>query len=157
MADNDTTITTANGTEPIPVLDEQICFALYSASRAITARYRDLLDPLGLTYPQYLVLLVLWQTEPATVTHLGERLHLDSGTLSPLLRRMETAGLLTRSRLAHDERSVQVSLTEAGSALRHEARGITQLICAATGSDFAALQLLREQVALLDGHVRASH
>jgi DNA-binding MarR family transcriptional regulator len=144
-------------TGPIPVLDEQICFALHSASRAITGRYRDLLDPLGLTYPQYLVLSVLWQVEPVTVTYLGERLHLDSGTLSPLLRRMDTAGLLTRKRLPHDERSVQVSLTEAGSALRQEARGITDLICAATGVGPADLRALRDQVALLDAHVRASH
>ncbi|TFD54604.1 MarR family transcriptional regulator [Cryobacterium frigoriphilum] len=144
-------------TAPIPVLDEQICFALYSASRAITARYRDLLEPLGLTYPQYLVLLLLWESEPATVTRLGERLHLDSGTLSPLLRRMQAAGLVTRSRLPHDERSVQVSLTERGSTLRHEARGITDLVCAATGSGLADLQALRAQVTLLDDHVRASH
>ncbi|MFC5929469.1 MarR family winged helix-turn-helix transcriptional regulator [Cryobacterium melibiosiphilum] len=150
MADNSISL----NTEQVPVLDEQICFALYSASRAITARYRDLLDPLGLTYPQYLVLLVLWETEPVTVSHLGERLHLDSGTLSPLLRRMESAGLLTRSRLPHDERSVQVSLTKRGSILRYEARGITDLVCAATGVGLADLQALREQVALLDGHVR---
>lgn len=143
--------------DPIPVLDEQICFALYSASRAITARYRDLLDPLGLTYPQYLVLSVLWHVEPVTVTYLGERLHLDSGTLSPLLRRMEAAGLLTRKRPPNDERSVQVSLTEAGSALRHEARGITDQICTATGVGPDGLRALRDQVALLDAHVRVSH
>ena len=152
MADNNSSLTPGQ----VPVLDEQICFALYSASRAITARYRDLLEPLGLTYPQYLVLLVLWENEPVTVSHLGDRLHLDSGTLSPLLRRMETAGLLARIRSPHDERSVQVSLTESGSALRHHARGITDRICAATGIDLPDLQQLRDQVAQLGEHVRAS-
>jgi hypothetical protein len=79
-------------------LDEQICFALYNASRALTARYRDLLAPLGVTYPQYLVMLVLWENRTATVSQLGERLHLDSGTLSPLLRRMVAADLIVKSR-----------------------------------------------------------
>jgi len=144
-------------TAATPELDELICFALYSASRAITARYRDLLDPLGLTYPQYLVLLVLWQSEPLTVTNLGERLQLDSGTLSPLLRRMEAAGLLTRGRSVRDERSVSVSLTDRGSVLRHEARHITDQVCAATGAPLAVLRDLREQVARLEGNVRASH
>ena len=139
-----------------PLLDEQICFALYSASRAITAKYRNLLDPLGLTYPQYLVLLVLWETGPISVTRLGDRLRLDSGTLSPLLRRMESAGFLTRDRLPHDERSVQVSLTSSGSLLRHEARHITDLVCIATGVELDDLQSLREQIALLAEHVRAS-
>jgi len=138
----------------IPVLDEQICFALYNASRAITARYRDLLDPLGLTYPQYLVLLVLWEQESITVSRLGERLHLDSGTLSPLLRRMETAGLISRNRLPLDERSVQVSLTERGSALRYYASNVNDVICAATGVELDDLQSLREQIALLAEHVR---
>ncbi|KFF59879.1 MarR family transcriptional regulator [Cryobacterium sp. MLB-32] len=141
----------------IPVLDEQICFALYSASRAITARYRDLLDPLGLTYPQYLVLLVLWESGPISVSGLGERLNLDSGTLSPLLRRMETAGLLSRNRLTQDERRVQVSLTESGSALRHYATNVNDVVCAATGVELDDLQSLREQITLLAEHVRASH
>ncbi|PHV64467.1 MarR family winged helix-turn-helix transcriptional regulator, partial [Williamsia muralis] len=79
-------------------LDQQLCFALYSASRATTAAYRPILDELGLTYPQYLVLLVLWEDEPITVRRLGERLQLDSGTLSPLLKRLESAGLLVRQR-----------------------------------------------------------
>ncbi|MFO7689051.1 MAG: MarR family transcriptional regulator [Cryobacterium sp.] len=141
----------------IPVLDEQICFALYSASRALTAKYRDLLDPLGLTYPQYLVLLVLWETGPITVTRLGDRLRLDSGTLSPLLRRMEAAGFLTRSRLPHDERSVQVALTPSGSVLRHEARHVTDLVCVATGLELDDLHSLREQITLLGEHIRASN
>ena len=79
-------------------LEQQICFALYNASRALTSRYRELLEPLGLTYPQYLSMLVLWETGSATVSELGERLHLDSGTLSPLLRRLEANGLIRRER-----------------------------------------------------------
>src|ERR1700712_2247448 len=94
-----------------PLLDEQICFALYSASRALTSRYRELLEPLELTYPQYLVLLVLWESGSTSVKGLGARVHLDSGTLSPLLRRLEVSGHITRSRLATDERSVLIELT----------------------------------------------
>lgn len=136
------------------LLDEQICFALYNASRALTARYRELLEPLGLTYPQYLVLLVLWQTDVVTVSHLGERLHLDSGTLSPLLRRLEAAGLVTRVRAPEDERSVRVSLTEEGSSLRRLAENIPERVCAATGLQLGELQLLRDEVISVAEHIR---
>ncbi|GAA4417595.1 MarR family winged helix-turn-helix transcriptional regulator [Actinokineospora soli] len=101
-----------------PALEQQLCFALYSASRAVTARYRPLLDELGLTYPQYLVLLALYERDGRTVKELGEELRLDSGTLSPLLKRMASAGLLRRTRSADDERSVRVELTDDGTALR---------------------------------------
>lgn len=101
-----------------PTLEQQLCFALYSASRAVTARYRPLLDELGLTYPQYLVLLALYERDGRTVKELGAELRLDSGTLSPLLKRMSAAGLLRRTRSADDERSVLVELTEDGAALR---------------------------------------
>ncbi|GAA4680342.1 MarR family winged helix-turn-helix transcriptional regulator [Frondihabitans cladoniiphilus] len=137
-----------------PSLDEQICFALYSASRALTTRYRDLLVPLGLTYPQYLVFLVLWQSGPLTVSQLGERLHLDSGTLSPLLRRLEKAGHIVKTRVATDERSVLVSLTETGAALHEQAQGIPAEICAATGLDLPALQALTAQLNGVGDHVR---
>ncbi|ARC56075.1 Organic hydroperoxide resistance transcriptional regulator [Frondihabitans sp. 762G35] len=137
-------------------LDEQICFALYSASRALTARYRDLLAPLGLTYPQYLVLLILWNEGESSVGHLGERLHLDSGTLSPLLRRLEQAGHVVRSRSTADERTVLVALTPQGSALRAEAAGIPERICAATGLDLQGLSALREQIDALAVHARAT-
>ena len=90
-------------------LDDQLCFALYAASRAMTARYRPLLDAVGLTYPQYLVMVVLWDEGPSTVRELGERLRLDSGTLSPLLKRLEGSGLVARERRADDERSVLVT------------------------------------------------
>jgi DNA-binding MarR family transcriptional regulator len=102
-------------------LDDQLCFALYAASRAMTARYRPLLDPLGLTYPQYLVMIVLWEDGHATVRQLGDRLRLDSGTLSPLLKRLADAGLVTRTRRLDDERSVLVQLAPKGQRLRTEA------------------------------------
>ena len=99
---------------PSVALDDQLCFALYAASRAVTARYRPMLDELGLTYPQYLVMMLLWESDEQTVGQLGSRLALDSGTLSPLLKRLTAAGLVTRHRRADDERSVSIRLTEAG-------------------------------------------
>ena len=140
---------------PTPVLDEQICFALYNASRAVTARYRDLLTPLGLTYPQYLVLLVLWQGGPTTVSELGQQLQLESGTLSPLLKRLEAHGLLTRTRSVADERTVDVALTDAGAALREQAAGFADQICGATGLELTDLQALRADIAALAASVRA--
>jgi len=142
-------------TSTAPALEDQICFALYSASRSLTARYRDLLAPLGLTYPQYLALVVLWDTGTTSVSSLGERLHLDSGTLSPLLRRMETAGLVVRNRATADERVVEVSLTEAGDALRVHAPRIADEICASTGLPIDELMALQSQVAALADRVRS--
>ena len=124
-------------------LDRQVCFALYSASRAITAAYRPLLAPLGLTYPQYLVMLALWERSPRTVRELGETLHLESGTLSPLLKRMEANGLLTRTRSTDDERQVDVGLTAAGAELRERAQAVPAELYAATGIDPETLVLLR--------------
>jgi len=109
---------------PALALDAQLCFALYSASLAMTKRYRPLLDALGLTYPQYLVMLALWEHDGSSVSALGERLFLDSGTLTPLLKRLQTAGLLTRERASDDERRVVVTLTPAGRKLRRRALGI---------------------------------
>ena len=102
-------------------LDQQLCFALYSASRAVTRLYRPLLEALGLTYPQYLVMLVLWERGTVTVKELGQALDLDSGTLSPLLKRLEANGVVARVRSAADERSVLIAPTEAGAALREQA------------------------------------
>jgi len=99
-------------------LDAQLCFALYAASNAMTRLYRDKLEPLGLTYPQYLALLVLWEQEGLTVKQLGEKLYLDSGTLTPMLKRMELAGHIARQRDMGDERQVRISLTPAGKALK---------------------------------------
>ena len=105
-------------------LDLQLCFALYSAQRAMVQAYQTELQPLGLTYPQYLVLLVLWQEDGITVTHLGERLHLDSGTLTPLTKRLETQGLIDRVRSSDDERRVELHLTKKGAELKKRARNV---------------------------------
>ncbi|TWI55456.1 DNA-binding MarR family transcriptional regulator [Pseudomonas duriflava] len=105
-------------------LDEQLCFPLYAAANATVRAYRPLLEPLGLTYPQYLVMLVLWERDGLKVTEIGKRLRLDTGTLTPLVKRLETAGLVSRARLAEDERCVAVTLTEAGKALREVARDV---------------------------------
>ncbi|MFD1715947.1 MarR family winged helix-turn-helix transcriptional regulator [Amnibacterium flavum] len=137
-------------------VDQQICFALYSASRSLTARYRDLLAPLGVTYPQYLVLLVLWETAPLSIGAIGERLQLDSGTMSPLVRRLESLGLVERTRTATDERTVLVHLTAAGRDLESLAAGIPDQICAATGLGVEDVVALRDQVADLAENVRAS-
>lgn len=102
-------------------LDNQLCFALYAASGLVTRAYRPLLEPLGLTYPQYLVMLALWEQAPRTVKALGQALELDSGTLTPLLKRLESAGFVTRTRDTQDERRVQIALTDKGEALREKA------------------------------------
>src|SRR4051812_22229451 len=102
---------------PSVALDDQLCFALYAASRAVTARYRPMLDQLGVTYPQYLVLMLLWEEDGQTVGQLGQRLALDSGTLSPLLKRLTSAGLVTRHPRAHDQPSVSLRLADPRRAL----------------------------------------
>jgi len=134
-------------------LDRQMCFALYSASLAMTKLYKPLLEPLGLTYPQYLALLVLWERDGLSVGELGERLFLDSGTLTPLLKRMEAAGLLQRARAADDERRVIVSLTPAGLTLKQQARDVPRELGRAAGcstTELAALtgrlQALRDRI-----------
>jgi DNA-binding MarR family transcriptional regulator len=135
------------------LLDRQLCFALYSASLATTRLYKPLLEPLGLTYPQYLVLMVLWQRDGMSVGELGERLYLDSGTLTPLLKRMEAAGWLHRERAADDERRVVVTLSPEGRALRRRALDVPRRLAAATGcsnDELASLtqrlQQLRDQI-----------
>ncbi|MBT2491551.1 MarR family transcriptional regulator [Streptomyces sp. ISL-96] len=114
-------------------LDHQVCFSLHAASRAFGGVYRDALKDLGLTYPQYLAMLVLWEHGPQPVKAIGDQLRLDSGTLSPLLKRLETAGLVRRERSAADERSVTVRLTEAGAEMRERALPVPRRILAATG------------------------
>ncbi|MFG1870909.1 MarR family winged helix-turn-helix transcriptional regulator [Micromonospora arborensis] len=128
------------------VLRRQVCFALYAASRALTDVYRPILDEFGLTYPQYLVLLVLWERpdDAPTVSELGTELRLDSGTLSPLLKRLEGAGLVARRRSARDERRVEVGLTEQGRALRQQVDDIPLQIARATGLGIAELVALRD-------------
>ncbi len=127
-------------------LDAQLCFALYAASNLITRLYRPLLGELGLTYPQYLVLLVLWEASPRSVGDLGARLHLDSGTLTPLLKRMEAAGLLARRRDPDDERRVLADLTAAGRALQERARRIPPALGARLPFPADAIRALREAV-----------
>lgn len=135
-------------------LDRQVCFALYAASRAVTAAYRPLLEPLGLTYPQYLVMLVLWEHGAQSVRDIGDALHLDSGTLSPLLKRLEADGLVKRRRSAEDERRVVVELTDEGRALRARAVGIPERIVAAARVDPDALALVRRACETLLGAER---
>ncbi|GGW26139.1 MarR family transcriptional regulator [Streptomyces caelestis] len=127
-------------------LDQQICFSLHAASRAFNGVYRGILKDLGLTYPQYLVLLVLWEHDELPVKKLGEHLRLDSGTLSPLLKRLEAAGLVRRERSARDERSVEVRLTEEGVALRRRALQVPRRIAASTGFDVDEIRALRARL-----------
>ena len=116
-----------------PRLNHQVCFALYSASKAATAVYRPVLESLGLTYPQYLVMLVLWEEEPRTVRELGAALGLDSGTLSPLLKRLEALGLVERRRSQEDERRVDIDLTDVGRALSEGAAAVPKRLADAAG------------------------
>ncbi len=133
----------ASATAPLG-LDRQLCFALYSTSLAMTRLYKPLLEPLGLTYPQYLVLLVLWEKDDQIVSALGERLFLDSGTLTPLLKRMEAAALIERRRASDDERRVHVRLTHAGRALRTLAARLPPQLLDASGCAAPELAQLTE-------------
>jgi len=127
-------------------LENQICFSLHAASRAFGGVYRVVLKDLGLTYPQYLVMLVLWEHGDLPVKALGEHLRLDSGTLSPLLKRLEAAGLVRRERSTRDERSVEVRLTDEGTALREHALQVPRRIAAATGCDVDEIRDLRTRL-----------
>ncbi|CAN7516538.1 MarR family winged helix-turn-helix transcriptional regulator [Polaromonas sp. LjRoot131] len=127
-------------------LDNQLCFALYSTSLAMTKLYKPLLEDLGLTYPQYLAMLVLWEQDGLTVSELGERLYLDSGTLTPLLKRMETAGLVSRLRAVQDERRVHITLTAEGRKLKAKAAKIPGCILSATQCSIPELVSLTQQV-----------
>jgi len=138
------------------VLDEQLCFALYTASRAMTSCYRPMLDALGLTYPQFLVLLVLWERGDSSVTGIGTALQLETGTLSPLLKRLETAGFITRTRQAEDERSVVVGLTDAGRALEERAATVQREVSDATGMTDDEIAALRATLRRLTGNLRAT-
>jgi DNA-binding MarR family transcriptional regulator len=119
------------------LLDNQLCFLVYRLHRGITDVYRPVLSELGLTYPQYLVMLVLWESATLSVSEIGDRLSLDSGTLSPLLKRLEAAGLIARQRSRADERSVEVSLTDDGRELRSRAERVPRIVgeCLATSSE----------------------
>jgi DNA-binding MarR family transcriptional regulator len=137
-------------------LGNQLCFAFYSVSHAFSRAYRQFLDPLGLTYPQYVVLLVLWEQDDLTVKEIGDRLFLDSGTLTPLLKRLEAAGHIRRSRDKKDERQVRIALTETGRALRDKAEEIPKQVGCVLGLSFDEVRTLTEQVAKLRGRLHES-
>lgn len=136
-------------------LDHQLCFALYSASLAMTKLYKPLLEELGLTYPQYLAMLVLWERDGVTVSELGERLHLDSGTLTPLLKRLEAAELVTRLRDVQDERRVLIRLTAAGRKLKTRAARIPGCVLQATQCEVSEVLALTRQVQALRDRLSA--
>lgn len=137
-------------------LDDQLCFALYAASRAMVGRYRPLLDELGLTYPQYLVMLVLWERGEATVGAIGAELQLETGTLSPLLKRLEGTGFVARRRCESDERSVLVALTPAGRELEGRVPPMQRTAGEATGLGGPEIESLRETLQVLTVRLRAS-
>ena len=136
-------------TDAMLQLDNQLCFALYSASLAMTRLYKPLLEELGLTYPQYLAMLVLWEQDGLMVSEIGERLSLDSGTLTPLLKRLESSGLISRIRAVEDERRVHIALTAAGRKLKANAAKIPDCLLAASQCPVPELMSLTRQVQAL--------
>jgi DNA-binding MarR family transcriptional regulator len=148
---------TTAGQEPATIeLDAQLCFALYGAAHAFTRTYKPLLDPLGLTYPQYLVMITLWEKDGQPVKAIGDRLGLDSGTLSPLLKRLEQSGLVTRQRDRDDERQVKITLTADGTELRHKAGSVTSAIGKALGCGLEDVVALRDELIALKKRLLAA-
>jgi MarR family transcriptional regulator, organic hydroperoxide resistance regulator len=141
-------------TEDALLLSNQLCFALHSCSLELTKLYRPLLAPLQLTYPQYLVMLVLWERKSVQVKELGIELHLDSGTLTPLLKNLERAGLVHRERNPSDERSVIISLTRKGAGLRDKARGIPDELGCGLGLSASRVDSLLREITALRNHIR---
>ena len=137
-------------------LDNQICFAVYSTAHAFNRVYKPLLDRLGLTYPQYLVMLALWERDGVPVKNIGERLFLDSGTLTPLLKRLEAAGLIKRTRSTEDERQVLIALTSQGQALREKARAVPQAILAASACSVTELSAMKNELVALRDRLNAA-
>jgi MarR family transcriptional regulator, organic hydroperoxide resistance regulator len=131
------------------LLGNQLCFAVYSTAHAFNRFYKPLLDRLGLTYPQYLVMMALWERDGVPVKDIGERLFLDSGTLTPLLKRLEAAGLVKRTRSAEDERQVLIALTPQGQALKEKARTVPQAILAASACSVAELSAMKKDLVTL--------
>jgi DNA-binding MarR family transcriptional regulator len=140
-----------------PRLREQACFALYTASRAVISLYRPMLDRVGITYPQYLVLMALWEDDGLTVTALGDALQLDSGTVSPLLKRLEAAGFVERRRESGDERRVTVHLTETGAALEREGCEIAKTVGSSTDMPHDELYALRDKLNEFTESLRDHH
>ena len=149
-------VKTASKTDAVLLLDNQLCFALYSASLAMTRVYKPLLDDIGLTYPQYLAMLVLWEKDGLMVSALGERLYLDSGTLTPLLKRLESSGLIARVRDVEDERRVYITQTSAGRKLKSKAAKIPGCILSASQCSIPELNALTQQVQSLRGRLLAA-
>ena len=137
-------------------LDNQICFAVYSAAHAFNRVYKPLLDRLGLTYPQYLVMLVLWERDGVPVKEIGERLFLDSGTLTPLLKRLEQAGQIKRTRSTEDERQVLIGLTAQGHALKDKARAVPPSILAASECSVPELLAIKNEIVALRDRLNAA-
>ena len=137
-------------------LENQLCFAVYSTAHAFTRAYKPILDKVGLTYPQYLVMLVLWEKAELPVKTIGEQLDLDSGTLSPLLKRLEQNGLIKRTRDSRDERQVIVSLTPKGQAMRGEVNTIMSSIGEAIGCTLEEMAVMRDMLTRLRGNLNAS-
>src|ERR1700736_5177638 len=138
------------------LLGNQICFAVYSTAHAFNRVYKPLLDRLGLTYPQYLVMMVLWERDGVPVKDIGERLFLDSGTLTPLLKRLEAAQLIKRTRSAEDERQVLIALTSKGQALREKARTVPQAILATSACSITELSALKNDLLALRDRLDAA-
>jgi MarR family transcriptional regulator, organic hydroperoxide resistance regulator len=138
------------------LLGNQLCFAVYSTAHAFNRAYKPLLDRLGLTYPQYLVMLVLWERDGLPVRDIGERLFLDSGTLTPLLKRMEAAELIKRTRSTDDERQVLIALTSQGQALREKARAVPKAILAASACSVSELSAMKNEIIALRDRLNAA-
>ena len=149
-------VTTASTADALLRLDNQLCFALYSTSLAMTRVYKPLLGEIGLTYPQYLAMLVLWEKDGLTVSALGERLYLDSGTLTPLLKRLQSSGLIARVRDVEDERRVTITLTSAGRKLKTKAAKIPGCILSASQCSIPELNAFTQQLQSLHGRLLAA-
>ncbi|AMM24248.1 MarR family transcriptional regulator [Variovorax sp. PAMC 28711] len=146
----------APNTVDMQQLDNQLCFAMYSASLAMTRLYKPLLEKLGLTYPQYIVMLALWERDGVMVSELGERVSLDSGTLTPLLKRLEASGFVARVRDIADERRVHITLTAAGRKLKSRAAGVPACLMAASQCSVPELVQLTQQIQTLRDHIKAA-
>ncbi|MRN65650.1 MarR family transcriptional regulator [Brucella sp. 10RB9213] len=136
-------------------LADMLCFAVYSTANALSRAYQPILAPLDLTYPQFLVMLVLWERDDCTVSEIGARLNLDSGTLTPLLKRLEAAGRITRRRDPRDERQVRITLTDEGRKLQEQAENVPEQIMCATGQPVSELQDLRNRLMKIRNHLTA--
>src|SRR5436853_7120269 len=150
----ETTAPKPAATSPL-LLGNQLCFAVYSTAHAFNRVYKPLLDRLGLTYPQYLVMLVLWERDDVPVKDIGERLYLDSGTLTPLLKRLEAADLVKRTRSTEDERQVLIALTPQGQALREKARAVPRSILAASACSLTELSMMKNEIVALRDRLNA--